>query len=210
MKKSKSATVAVARAKPPRNETSIPAAVAEAFGNLPPREARAFEVLSAGGTIVAAAAAAGVVRQTVHEWLLPGGALAGAIDVWKKSLADNARTRLLILGQQATTTIANAIRNGDTRAALAVVKSMGLLAAPPTGESLHQTTATLKRDQAARALRQTADEQRHRDFAAAVANDDWLPDDDPIPDEPAPPSGDAENPIPADEPLLDGHTKDPT
>jgi hypothetical protein len=38
--------------------------------------------------------------------------------------------------------------------------------------------------------------------AAAVANDDWRPDEDPIPD--------AENPTPADEPSLDVQTKDPT
>jgi hypothetical protein len=161
-------------------------------------------VLSSGGTILAAASAAGVSRQAVTKWLKPGHPFADAYNHLKRLLVENTRTRLLILGDQATTTIADAIRAGDTHAALQIVKGMGLLAPPPIGETSHQTTARIRRDRADRVQRQTAEEQRQEDLMAivAAADGDWQLDDDdddpdPNPDETATQPGNPENPLPA-------------
>jgi hypothetical protein len=49
-----------------------------------------------------------------------------------------------MIGEAATVQIALAIGEGDTRAALAVAKGMGLLSPPPVGPSLTQTRAQIE------------------------------------------------------------------
>ena len=101
----------------------------------------AFEALTSGASIASAARAANVTRKTMYSWLGEGHAFAQAYEQWKNSIAETSRTRLLMIGEAATVQIAKAVRQGDTRAALAVAKGMGLLAAPAVGPSLAQLTA---------------------------------------------------------------------
>ena len=104
-------------------------------------QAAAFEALTAGASIASAARAGNVTRKTLYSWLAEGHAFAQAYEQWKQSIAETSRTRLLMIGEAATVQIAKAVRQGDTRAALAVARGMGLLAAPAVGPTLAQITA---------------------------------------------------------------------
>jgi len=126
---------------------------------LSPTQQTAFEILTRGGTIAAAARAAKVTRRTLYAWLEADHPFASAYEQWKLSIAETSRTRLLMIGEAATVQIARAVNAGDTRAALAVAKGMGLLSSPPVGPSLTQT----QRDAKQQAIRKTA-----RKEAAAV------------------------------------------
>jgi len=106
---------------------------------LSPAQQTAFVILTRGGTISAAARTANVSRPTLYAWLEAGHPFADAYQQWKLSLAETSRTRLLMIGEAATIQIARAVNAGDTRAALAVAKGMGLLSPPPVGPSLTQT-----------------------------------------------------------------------
>ncbi len=108
---------------------------------LSPMQVAAFEVLTSGGTMAAAARAANVSRKTLYEWMREGHQFDVAYQEWKRSIAETSRTRLLMIGEAATVQIARSIKQGDTRAALAVAKGMGLLSAPPVGPSMTQSVA---------------------------------------------------------------------
>jgi hypothetical protein len=151
------------------SEFHIPADLVEKLEQLTPVQARAFESLSAGGTVASAAVAAGVTRRTIHNWMQPAHEFRQSFDRWKESMSENARTRLLILGHQAMTTIATAIKQGDVHAALTVVKGMGLLAAPPVGDTTATTNARLRRLKAEEADRLESRIKRQMDFEEAAA-----------------------------------------
>ena len=121
------------------------------IGGLARRQVAAFEALTSGGSIAGAARAAGVARKTVYVWLGEGHAFGEAYRQWKASIAETARTRLLMVGEAATVQIAKAVRQGDTKAALAVAKGMGLLAPPAVGPALVQIEARKREAEAERA-----------------------------------------------------------
>jgi hypothetical protein len=136
---------------------------------LSPMQARAFEVLTCGGTITGAAMAAGVTRRTMYGWLAEGQALAAAYRQWKSSMAETSRTRLLMIAEAATVTIARSVKNGDTQAALAVVKGMGILSPPATGPSMMEAVARKKEAEAARGELETSEKKaRSQTFAELV------------------------------------------
>jgi hypothetical protein len=97
------------------------------------RQSNALQILINGGKITSAAAAADVSRQTIHSWLAAGHPFRVALDLWKKDLAQCARTRLVMMTDLATSNIAMALKRGDTRTALKLLEKLGVLAAPPVG-----------------------------------------------------------------------------
>ncbi len=94
---------------------------------------RALDRMAAGDTAKAAAAAAGVSRQTVHNWLGGDPAFRAAYHAWQADAVETARARLLALADAAVTTVAAAVARGDTKTALAVLGRQGLLAPPTPG-----------------------------------------------------------------------------
>ncbi len=134
------------------------------------KQTQAFSVLTTGGKIADAARAAGVTRKTIYEWLEPVHEFGSAYEQWKSSIAETSRTRLLMIGEAATVQIARAVRQGDTRAALAVAKGMGLLAPPPVGRSLSQTMSDKREADAKLAV---AKSERARNFADLVNVDNF-------------------------------------
>lgn len=105
-----------------------------------------------------------MARKTIYEWLEPGHRFGAAFEQWKNGMAETSRTRLLMIGETATVQIARAINQGDTRAALAVVKGMGLLSPPAVGASTAQSVA---REKAAEA--ETAERAAEEKAASAAA-----------------------------------------
>ncbi len=124
---------------------------AAADGDLTAAQRRAIGRMASGESATAAAAAAGVHRQTVHRWLREDPAFRAAFHAWQAAAAEHARARLLALADAAVTTVAAAVANGDTRTALAVLKGQGLLVPPTPGPTDPDQVARQQLAAAARA-----------------------------------------------------------
>ena len=138
------------------------------IGGLTGKQAAAFEVLTSGGSIAGAARSAGVTRRTMYAWLEEGRALAEAYAQWKRGIAETTRTRLLMIGEAATMQIARAVKQGDTKTALAVAKGMGLLSPPAVGPSIHESTGRKRAAEAEKAAAERAEALRATPFAELV------------------------------------------
>lgn len=83
--------------------------------------------LLAGSTITDAAKQAVVDRTSIHRWLKKDWKFQAALNRGQRELKDAVNARLLHMAHQAADTVARAIEEGDTRAALEVLKGLGLL-----------------------------------------------------------------------------------
>jgi predicted nucleotidyltransferase len=99
-------------------------------------QAAAMEILLRGGTVTAAAQAAGVSRKTLYQWLDPSHQFGQVHTIWKRGMAETARTRLLMLAEGATNVIATAIHRGDTKTSVKLLTGMGILSSPPVADTL--------------------------------------------------------------------------
>lgn len=105
-------------------------------GLLPLPELRVFEVLAEGGTVAAAAAAAGVHRNTVARWAAPGGRVGRELALLRAEQVAGARARLVALSGLAVDVLADVMTDPEAsaaarvRAAVAVLDRAGL---GPTG-----------------------------------------------------------------------------
>ncbi len=70
---------------------------------------------------------------TLHRWLKQDARFVAAYNAWQQATLESARGRLTALAELAVTTVGEAMRKGDARAALAVLKAMGTLAPPTPG-----------------------------------------------------------------------------
>ena len=95
------------------------------------RQEQALAALLAGQTVTAAAEVAGVDRTSVHRWLREDYTFQAALNRGKRELRDAVQARLMRLGEAAAGVVATAVQGGDVRAALAVLKGLGLLDAHP-------------------------------------------------------------------------------
>jgi hypothetical protein len=94
---------------------------------LQPKQTLAVEQLVAGGTVTQAAEAAGVDRTTVHRWLRNDFAFQAAYNNAQRDLRREVEDRLTRLTNAAAETVVAAVEGGDVRAALAVLRGLGLL-----------------------------------------------------------------------------------
>jgi hypothetical protein len=108
-------------------------ALERALEGLSAGEALAMNCIMSGGTMTAAAEAAGVSRETLYQWLKAGKRLCEAVTVWKQDLATTARTRLLMMTDLATRNILEALTRGDARLAMTLVQKLGILSPPAVG-----------------------------------------------------------------------------
>jgi hypothetical protein len=84
--------------------------------------------LLTGQTITAAASAAGVERITVHRWLREDFAFQAAWNRDRRELRRETYAHLERLAVKATDCLEKAIDGGDVKAAMEIVKGMGILA----------------------------------------------------------------------------------
>ena len=96
---------------------------------LSPAQEMALAALLAGQKVTDAAMAAGVHRATIHHWLKDSDrpAFRRALDRGRRELRRAARARLLALANKATDCLEVAFTEGDGKAALALLKGLGLL-----------------------------------------------------------------------------------
>jgi hypothetical protein len=98
-------------------------------GVLSPRQESAVRELARGKGMVQAARAVGVSRATLYRWM--GEPLfVASMNRWRARTVEMARGQLCAALRDAVDTVAKAIRDGDTKAALMVLKQMGALSAP--------------------------------------------------------------------------------
>ncbi len=95
---------------------------------LPAGQQAALTALLAGRSVTAAAATAGVDRTTLHRWLKADFAFQAAFNRARRDLHVALQARLLALAEQAAEAVEKAVRSGDTKAAMAVLKGLGFLA----------------------------------------------------------------------------------
>jgi len=90
---------------------------------------KAVAVLLAGQTVTAAAKAAEVDRTTIYRWLRDpyDSAFRVALDRGRRELRQAMEARLLALASKAADCLEEVLAEGDGKAALALLKGLGLL-----------------------------------------------------------------------------------
>jgi len=100
--------------------------------NLSPAQQNALAALLAGQTVTAAAKPAEVDRTTVYRWFRdrdkPG--FRAALERGQREMRQAMEARLLALASKAAACLEGAIAQGDGKAALALLKGLGLLPGP--------------------------------------------------------------------------------
>lgn len=112
---------------------AIPGSPEELLQVLSPRQRAVVNALSTDGNLSQAARAARVDRQTVYNWLDGDPHFIAALNAWKSRLAAEAGNRLMALTGDAVTTLGDAIRGGDSKAAMTLLRECGALAPPKIG-----------------------------------------------------------------------------
>jgi hypothetical protein len=97
------------------------------FQAVSPRQRLALEAFCKGGTIGDAAKAANVSRQTLHRWRAKYPHFALAMSSWSSACLSTAESELAELASRAVGALSNAIDKGDSRSAMAVLRSLGVL-----------------------------------------------------------------------------------
>ena len=80
-----------------------------------------------GNSITRAAEIAQVDRSTVHRWLRRDCKFQAVLNRERREFIDAVEARLLRIARNASEAVSQAIEGGDTRTALIVLKSLGLL-----------------------------------------------------------------------------------
>ena len=100
-------------------------------GDAPPRlsatQATALEGLLAGKTVVEAAAAAGVGRTTIHKWMRVDFAFQAALNRGRRDLQQAVACRVDQLAADAAECVTRAVREGDAKIALEILKRTNAL-----------------------------------------------------------------------------------
>jgi len=97
------------------------------MGRLAVDQQTALELLVTGKSITETARSAGVSRTTLYHWLRHDPVFQAAYNQWHDQLEESCRSRLMTLTDKATDAIEKALENGDSRAALQLLKGMGLI-----------------------------------------------------------------------------------
>jgi transposase-like protein len=87
---------------------------------------RAVEALAGGAGVVAAAKAAGVHHATVSRWISQGGEFLWTLRAEQGKRLRRTRREVVPIAMEAANAVSEAIRGGDVKAALALLKAMGV------------------------------------------------------------------------------------
>lgn len=105
-----------------RNETQR-----NATGGLSTAQLLVLGELLVGHTITAAAQAGGVDRATVYRWLHADFNFIAEFNRQRRELLDGMQARMLRLADSALGVVEGAIRDGNTTAAIGVLRGLGML-----------------------------------------------------------------------------------
>ena len=118
---------------------SVPVAESGAAKTVPVAESmlsetqvRALTVIVRGGSLMEAAAAAGVDRTTLYRWRKEDAQFIAALNAWRHEQQLHAKDRLLGLATAATDAVAGTLAGGDGRLGLRVLKELACTGTGPT------------------------------------------------------------------------------
>ena len=100
---------------------------------LPPAQIAALDALLSGKTATDAAAAAGVSRGTLYNWLAKDFRFQAALNRGRRDLRQALNCRAEQLAAQAAECVAGAVRQGDVKAALEILKRANVFTASKIG-----------------------------------------------------------------------------
>ena len=98
-----------------------------------PAQIAAMEALLAGKTATDAAAGAGVNRRTLYNWLKTDFRFQAAVNRGRRELQQAVACRIGQLAADAAECVAGAVRKGDVKAALEILRRTNAFAAPKIG-----------------------------------------------------------------------------
>ena len=116
-----------------------------------PKQEAVLQQLLTGSSISAAADTTGIDRTTIHRWLRDDDAFAAALNRGRAELRREMEGRLEELTRKAVETVLRACEKNDTRAAIAVLKGLGVFSGslPSIGPSSAQEIGEKKQIRAA-------------------------------------------------------------
>jgi hypothetical protein len=100
---------------------------------IPPAQIAALDALLSGKTATDAAAAAGVSRTTLYTWLGKDFRFQAALNRGRRDLRQAVACRADQLAAEAAECVVQAVRKGDVRAALEILKRANIFAASRIG-----------------------------------------------------------------------------
>jgi hypothetical protein len=113
----------------------------------------AIEHLAAGKSVSESADLVGVSRRSIQLWLKSDPHFRAAYNSWRTQTTLNTQARLLAMADAAATAVGKAIEAGNTTAALAILKGMGMVTPPKIGaETPEAAQAEIEMDAEANAL----------------------------------------------------------
>ncbi len=98
---------------------------------LEPRQIAALEALLGGKTASEAAREADVDRRTLYRWQQTDSAFQAALTRARREAREATMARLERLAESATSSVEQAVDQGDVRTAMAVLRGLGLLDGTP-------------------------------------------------------------------------------
>jgi predicted DNA-binding protein YlxM (UPF0122 family) len=87
----------------------------------------ALEMLVGGKSLAETARTAGVARSTIYEWLKKDAGFRAAYNQWHEMMKESCRSRLKMMLDKATSAVEKALDAGDSKAAIALLKGMGMI-----------------------------------------------------------------------------------
>ncbi len=127
---------------------------------LQPEQVTVLEALLHGETVTDAA----VSPRTVHRWLKDDFVFQAAFNRERRALMEAMQHRLFALTTIALDTVEGAVKGGDVKAALAVIKAVGALAS--AGSPIGSEDPTILREERESAVKEAANARRMQDLLA--------------------------------------------
>jgi terminase small subunit-like protein len=92
-----------------------------------------LEGLVVGKPLKELSEAAGVARSTIYRWMKHDAAFRAAYNQWHEQMLESGRSRLLMMVDTAADSLQKALEAGDSKAALELLRGMGVLKARAVG-----------------------------------------------------------------------------
>lgn len=95
--------------------------------DVPANQRLAIEALVSGKNMTAAAQAAGVSRATLWRWMNKDAEFQAALNSYKREVLEQVETQAVGLAKLAIEAIEKALRDGDAKTGIAVLRGLGML-----------------------------------------------------------------------------------
>jgi len=92
-----------------------------------PKQESALQLLQAGRSMVETAQTVGVARATIYNWLKHDPVFLAAYNQWHDEIAETTRSRVAMLSDKAVGALDKALDAGDAKAALQLLKGLGMI-----------------------------------------------------------------------------------